>query len=95
MLYYRVIGDAQALPFKPAIFDIIFCTYVLEHLPDPQQALQGMFAAVKEGGLLVLDFPNLYSLKGLAAKFTPLWFHRWVYRWILNKPGPGTDGQLP
>lgn len=45
-------GDLGELPFADASFDLVVCTEVLEHLPDPRQAL-GELARVCAGHLLL------------------------------------------
>ncbi|MDT4907819.1 MAG: hypothetical protein QOI69_1060 [Pseudonocardiales bacterium] len=35
-----VLGDASALPFRAAVFDLVVAACCLSHLPDPQQALR-------------------------------------------------------
>ena len=42
--------------------------------------LANMFRAAKPGGIIVLGFPNLASIKDLVTKFTPFWFHNLFYR---------------
>src|SRR4051794_9448464 len=39
----QVIGDAQALGIVDGSFEVILCTEVLEHLPEPQKAIDEMF----------------------------------------------------
>jgi len=76
----KILGDIQTYPLPESEFDVIVCWYVIEHLARPQDALERMFKALKPGGLLILTFPNILSIKGLVTKYTPHWFHRFVYR---------------
>jgi ubiquinone/menaquinone biosynthesis C-methylase UbiE len=39
------------------VFDIILCRHVLEHIPDPLNALSEMQSLLKKGGLLILILP--------------------------------------
>ena len=39
----QIIGDAQALGIADASFEIVLCTEVLEHLPEPQRATRFLF----------------------------------------------------
>lgn len=79
----KILGDIQDHEFQPSSFDIIICVDVLEHLPEPGKALGNFANSLRKDGLIVLKVPNLLSLKGLAAKFTPHWIHKQVYRKIL------------
>jgi ubiquinone/menaquinone biosynthesis C-methylase UbiE len=76
----KILGDIQDYPLPEAEFDVVVCWMVLEHLPRPRQALVNMFRAAKPGGIVILGFPNLASIKGLVTKFTPFWFHNVLYR---------------
>lgn len=65
-------------------FDLVLCTEVIEHIPDPQAALHGLFRVLAPGGTLILSTPQKYSLLELASKvaFLPgfLQLARLVYR---------------
>lgn len=47
-------GDLFLLPFEPASFDHIFVCFVLEHLAEPQRALEQLRPLLKEGGTLTV-----------------------------------------
>lgn len=47
------------LPFKEQRFDTVFCSQVLEHLPNPSLALNEFYKALKPGGNLILTVPHL------------------------------------
>lgn len=90
-----VLGDIQSYEFPPNSFDVIVCWDVLEHLPDPQAALQRFAAAVSNGGLIVLKLPNVLSLKGLVTKWTPHALHVFAYRWLQGISRPGDEDGGP
>lgn len=58
----RIIGDAQALGVRDDAFDIVLCTEVLEHLPEPQRAVDEMFRVLKPGGSLLLTTRFLFPI---------------------------------
>ncbi len=58
----QVRGDAQALPFAGVAFDRVLCTEVLEHLPEPQRAVDEMHRVLKPGGTLLLTTRFLFPL---------------------------------
>ncbi|MFN3721016.1 MAG: class I SAM-dependent methyltransferase [Rhizobium rhizophilum] len=39
-------------------FDVVLMNHVIEHLPDPEQALVDVFARLKSGGVLIIRTPN-------------------------------------
>jgi SAM-dependent methyltransferase len=47
-------GSATDLPFEDDTFDVIWTVWTLEHVPNPERALQEMRRVVKPGGLLLL-----------------------------------------
>lgn len=77
----KFLGDVQTYELDRQ-FDVVVSIFVLEHLEDPEAALDRMMAWTKPGGLLVLAVPNALSVKGLVTKYTPFWFHHLAYRLI-------------
>jgi ubiquinone/menaquinone biosynthesis C-methylase UbiE len=47
-------GDIFHLPFEPASFDHIFVCFVLEHLAEPQMALERLRPLLRKGGTLTV-----------------------------------------
>ena len=47
--------DIQVDPLPAGVFDIAYARLVLEHLPDPDTALDRMVAALKPGGWLLVE----------------------------------------
>ncbi len=47
-------ADARAIPFPDGEFDLIWTVFVLEHVPNPEQALREMRRVLKPGGILFL-----------------------------------------
>jgi SAM-dependent methyltransferase len=58
----QIIGDAQALGLAGASFDRVLCTEVLEHLPEPQRAIDEMRRVLKPGGTLLLTTRFLFPI---------------------------------
>jgi len=66
-----VCGDANHLPFKPRVFDVV-CSYsLLEHLKLPWRAVEEMASASE--GLCIMQIPNLRYFIEPHTK-TPLLF---------------------
>lgn len=51
-------GDANALPFRDAEFDVVTCQTLLIHVPDPRATIRELARVLKPGGLLALSEPN-------------------------------------
>lgn len=84
-------GDVTALPVQTSSVDVVVCWDVLEHVARPEQAVAEIARVLRPEGLAVLALPNILSLKGLVTRFTPWWFHVWVYRRVLGDQSAGTD----
>lgn len=55
-------GSLQDRPFPEQRFDLIVMNQVIEHLPDPDQALQTLSERLRPEGRMILVFPNIASL---------------------------------
>jgi len=56
---YRICDAREAVKaFKKKEFDFIFSSNLLEHLPDPQQALSGIHELLKDDGITIYIMPN-------------------------------------
>jgi SAM-dependent methyltransferase len=80
----RIVGNIEDHPLPPESMDAVVCWNVLEHLAEPERAVENMARALRAGGVLAISAPNPYSLKGILTKLTPYCFHRWAYRRLLG-----------
>jgi len=55
-------ASAQELPFIDRSFNVVIIKHIVEHLPDPQKAIQEISRVTEPGGILILATPNLDSL---------------------------------
>jgi len=51
-------ASADALPFAQGAFDVVLCTEVLEHTPDPDAVLRELLRVAGSGGRVVVSIPN-------------------------------------
>lgn len=54
----RVRGPIEQLPYADHSFDVLVCSWVLQHLHDPQRAIDEFVRVLKPGGRLILATPN-------------------------------------
>ena len=55
-----VVGDAMALPFEDASFDVYTISFGIRNVTDPQQALHEAYRVLRPGGrLMVLEFSQI------------------------------------
>jgi SAM-dependent methyltransferase len=79
-----IVGDVQSCQLNESRFDAVLCWNVLEHLPHPESALLNLTTTLRPGGVMILAVPHVHSVKGLVTRFTPLWFHRWTWRQLMD-----------
>lgn len=60
-------GDATAMVFSDASFDVVFSYHALEHIPDYDGALTEMRRVLKPGGLYCIGTPNRSRLLGYVG----------------------------
>ena len=58
----QIIGDAQSLGIADSSFEVVLCTEVLEHLPEPQRAIDEIFRVLAPGGQLLLTTRFLFPI---------------------------------
>jgi ubiquinone/menaquinone biosynthesis C-methylase UbiE len=64
-------GSALDLPFETSSFDVTCSFKVLAHIPEITKVLSEMARVTKPGGVVLAEFYNPYSLRGLIKRFGP------------------------
>jgi SAM-dependent methyltransferase len=57
----HVLSSAEEIPFANDLFSVIICKHVVEHIHNPEKALNEMGRITEEKGLLIIATPNLDS----------------------------------
>jgi SAM-dependent methyltransferase len=58
----HVVSDAHSLAFRDRSFDVVLATEILEHLPEPQRAIDEMLRVLRPGGTVLLTTRFLFPL---------------------------------
>ena len=76
-----IVADAHLLPYRDACVDAIFCEAVIEHLSEPQQAVQEFYRVLKEGGKVLSVVPFMQAYHGYPNHYQnfTLTGHRLLY----------------
>jgi ubiquinone/menaquinone biosynthesis C-methylase UbiE len=76
------VGDICSIPVEDASFDVILCTEVLEHVPEPIRAIQEFARILKPGGKVLLTAPLGSGLHQepyhYYGGYTPHWYRRFL-----------------
>jgi ubiquinone/menaquinone biosynthesis C-methylase UbiE len=83
--------SADALSFKDGSIDIVICSHIYEHVPDPQKMMDAIFRVLKPGGFCYFAAANriqiIDSEYGLPfATLLPKMIANWYVRWLRNIP---------
>ncbi|MBX2870690.1 MAG: methyltransferase domain-containing protein [Saprospiraceae bacterium] len=58
-------GNAEQLPFEDQSFDLVFCRFLLLHVPNPQAVLKEMARVCKSGGIVLTQEQDTMKSSGL------------------------------
>jgi SAM-dependent methyltransferase len=81
-----IVGDITNIPEPDASFDVILCTEVFEHLPNPIAAIQEFSRLLKQGGKVIITAP-FCSLTHFAPYHFYSGFNRYFYETHLAESG--------
>ena len=89
-----IVSDILAIPVPDASFDIVLCTEVLEHVPNPRLAIEEMLRILKLGGKLIVTAP-FCSLTHFAPYHFYSGFNKYFYEDVLKEHGCSIDELVP
>lgn len=79
-----IVSDITSIPVKENEFDVVLCTEVLEHVPDPVAALNEMSRILKKGGIMIITAP-FCSLTHFAPYHFCDGFNQYFYNYHLER----------
>lgn len=73
---------------ETSTFDIVLCTEVLEHVPDPVETLRKLIRLTAPGGRMIITVPFLSLMHQapfwFSSGLSPFWFDYWRQRFHLR-----------
>lgn len=86
-----LLDDVQHSTLENCSFDLVLCSEVIEHIPNPEASLETISRILKPGGIAILTTPQKWSAMELACKvaFLPGFIHlvKLIYREPVMKTG--------
>ena len=94
-LHESIEGDLCLLDLGEDRFDVIYCSYVLEHIEKADVVLNNFVKWIKPNGIIIIKVPDPDSVHGYITRITPHWFHVFFYRFVQKKKNAGKPGYPP
>lgn len=77
-----IVSDICCIPVPDQSYDVVLCTGVIEHVPEPILAVREMSRILKKGGMLFLNAPLGSGLHQepyhFYGGFTPHWYNKFL-----------------
>lgn len=90
-----IVGDLRTVEIESNYYDVIYSSYVLEHIDGAEQVLDNFFTWLKPKGVLILRIPDAETVYGFVSKQSPFWVHVFYKKYIQGKPNAGKPGYDP
>lgn len=78
-------GNAYHIPEQDESFDTVLCTYVLEHLEEPSEAIAEAYRVLKTGGYAIYTVPFFWHLHEEPRDFYR--YTKWGLKYLFEKNG--------
>lgn len=90
------VGDLRTSTlFPPSSFDVIYNSFVLEHIEGAEGVLDNFLCWLAPGGLLILRIPDRDSVYGFITRYTPFGLHVMYKKYVQGIRTAGTPGHGP
>lgn len=90
-----IVGDLRTVDVGAESADVVYSSFVLEHVEGAEQVLDRCVEWLRPGGLLLLRVPDRDSVFGFITRVTPFWFHVFYRRRIRRNLHAGHAGYGP
>ena len=90
-----VLGDLETVELPHDRFDVIYSSFVLEHVRDAPQVLDNFIRWLRPGGAMILRVPDRDSVFGFLTRLSPHWVHVLYKRHVAGNPNSGKPGYPP
>lgn len=90
-----ILGDLRAIELPSAGFDVIYSSYVLEHIKGAERVLDNFARWLRRDGLILIMIPDRDTVWGFVTRVTPYWLHVAFKRYIQRVRNAGEPGFGP
>ncbi len=66
------VGNAYDLDYPDNFFDLVLCLEIIEHLSNPERALDEIYRCIRPNGCLIVSTPNKFSLEGIKGNIVEI-----------------------
>jgi len=80
-----IIADAKFSPIRTDSTDVVLCSQVIEHDPEPDKIISEIHKILKEKGILILSAPQMGRLHGEPHDYYR--YTKWGLKYLLEKNG--------
>lgn len=88
-------GDLRTVNLEENTYDLIYNSYVLEHIDGAENVLNRFCKWLRPGGLIILRIPDRYSAYGFLTRMTPFWVHVFYKKHLMGDRNAGKPGFAP
>ena len=86
-----ILGDLRAVPLPPRSFDVVYCAFLLERIPNAALVLDRFVATLRPGGLLLLRIRDRNCAAAVLDRSAPEPLRRALW----DRLHPGEPGPFP
>jgi len=94
-LQHAILGDLRTVELNENEYDVIYNSFVLEHVASAERVLENFRRWLAPGGILILRIPDPHSVYGWLSRVTPFWLHVAYKRYIAGYKNAGKPGYDP
>lgn len=88
-------GDLRYIDLGGSSYDVIYNSFVLEHIGNAERVLDNFRRWLKPGGLLILRIPDRNSVWGFVARVTPFQVHVLFRKYVKPFQNAGNSAFIP
>lgn len=90
-----ILGDLVSADLECDKYDVIYNSFVLEHVEGAEKVLDNFVKWLRPGGILILKIPDRNSVVGYLTRILPFSAHVFYKKYIQGIPNAGKPGHDP